>query len=120
MIFNFKRTNSLHEHKLSTVRFHRRTTVSSTEREDLLCRQCLLDSDHVTRWEGLPLTSAESALDTEDGPTIITETIKEEDEEKEDVPFQLKIIKVGVPNAVFPHVSFTVYCNRLHQKRIYV
>ncbi len=104
MIFNLKRTNSLHERKLSTFRFHRRTTVSSTEREDLLCRQCLLHSDHVTRWEGLPLTSADSALDTEDGPTIITETIKEEDEEKEDVPFQLKIIKVRWSRMLYSHM----------------
>ena len=52
--------------------------------------------DHVTRWEGLPLTSADSAfadIDA-DGPTAITETIHEEDEDKIEPTCRDKVVKV--------------------------
>lgn len=43
----------------------------------------LLDvPDHVTRWEALPLTG--DVVETEDGPTIGTDAVIEEEEKKED------------------------------------
>ncbi len=47
----------------------------------------VLPADHVSRWEGLPLTSADSA-EADDGPSILTDTIKEEDETKKEAKFQ--------------------------------
>lgn len=40
--------------------------------------------DHVARWEGLPLTSVDNVVETEDGPTLIAEQTDEEEEKKED------------------------------------
>lgn len=40
--------------------------------------------DHVARWEGLPLTAVDNIAETEDGPTLIQETVDEEEEKKDD------------------------------------
>lgn len=45
--------------------------------------QSLLDvTDHVTRWEALPLTG--DIVETEDGPTLGADVVIEEDEKKDD------------------------------------
>ncbi|EJW87141.1 hypothetical protein WUBG_01947 [Wuchereria bancrofti] len=40
----------------------------------------MVTADHVTsRWDGIPLTSQSALLEAEDGATIITETMKEDE-----------------------------------------
>lgn len=52
--------------------------------------------DHVTaRWEGLPLTSQSALMETEDGATIITETIKDDEGKDEAKTFPQKVVKAS-------------------------
>lgn len=53
--------------------------------------------DHVaSRWEGLPLTSQSALVDTDDGATIITDTIKEDGEKTEPKSCPQQAVKVRV------------------------
>jgi hypothetical protein len=52
-------------------------------------------SDHVaSRWEGLPLTSQSALGDTDDGATIITDTMKDDGEKSEPKSCPQQVVKV--------------------------
>ncbi|VDM76370.1 unnamed protein product [Strongylus vulgaris] len=52
--------------------------------------------DHVTaRWEGVPLNSQSALIDADDGATVITDTIKDDQERQEPKSCPQQTVKVG-------------------------
>lgn len=74
----------------------------------------LNDADHVTaRWDGVPLTSQSALLDADDGATIITDTMKEDQETKEpkSCPQQtIKYVKILTPHVILVTVLIGYLC----------
>ncbi|VDM39071.1 unnamed protein product [Toxocara canis] len=70
--------------------------------------------DHVTaRWDGVPLTSQSALLDADDGATIITDTMKEDQETKEpkSCPQQtVKYVKILTPHVILVAVLIGYLC----------
>ncbi|KAE9414086.1 hypothetical protein Angca_003635 [Angiostrongylus cantonensis] len=70
--------------------------------------------DHVTaRWEGVPLNSQTALIDTDDGGTVITDTIKDdaEQEEPKSCPQQtVKYIKILTPHVILVTVLIGYLC----------
>ncbi|CAI5454314.1 unnamed protein product [Caenorhabditis angaria] len=70
--------------------------------------------DHVTaRWEGAPINSQSALLDADDGATVVTDTIKEDQEDKEpkSCPQQtVKYIKILTPHVILVSVLIGYLC----------
>ncbi|VDK52005.1 unnamed protein product [Anisakis simplex] len=71
-------------------------------------------TDHVTaRWDGVPLTSQSALLDADDGATIITDTMKEDQEAKvpKNCPQQtIKYVKILTPHVILVAVLIGYLC----------
>ncbi|UMM39799.1 hypothetical protein L5515_016691 [Caenorhabditis briggsae] len=70
--------------------------------------------DHVTaRWEGANINSQSALLDADDGATVITDTIKDDQEDKEpkSCPQQtVKYIKILLPHVILVSVLIGYLC----------
>uniref|UniRef100_A0A9J2P9M2 Potassium channel domain-containing protein n=1 Tax=Ascaris lumbricoides TaxID=6252 RepID=A0A9J2P9M2_ASCLU len=77
-------------------------------------RKMRIITDHVTaRWDGVPLTSQSALLDADDGATIITDTMKEDQETKEpkSCPQQtIKYVKILTPHVILVTVLIGYLC----------
>ncbi|CAJ0572943.1 unnamed protein product, partial [Mesorhabditis spiculigera] len=88
-----------------------KTTAGIKEEQALAKKR---KSDHVTtRWDGVPLTSQSALLDADDGATVITDTIKDDTEDKEpkSCPQQcIKYIKILTPHVILVAVLIGYLC----------
>uniref|UniRef100_A0A7E4W139 Uncoordinated protein 58 n=1 Tax=Panagrellus redivivus TaxID=6233 RepID=A0A7E4W139_PANRE len=84
----------------------RRPTISINE-------DGLILIDHVTaRWDGVPLTSQNGLID-DDGATVITDTLKEDNDRKERKSFLqnvIKYIKIVIPHVILVAVLVGYLC----------
>ncbi|CAP23166.2 Protein CBR-UNC-58 [Caenorhabditis briggsae] len=85
----------------------RRPTISIQEDGKIII-------DHVTaRWEGANINSQSALLDADDGATVITDTIKDDQEDKEpkSCPQQtVKYIKILLPHVILVSVLIGYLC----------
>ncbi|EGT59476.1 CBN-UNC-58 protein [Caenorhabditis brenneri] len=85
----------------------RRPTISIQEDGKIII-------DHVTaRWEGANINSQSALLDADDGATVITDTIKDDQEDKEpkSCPQQtVKYIKILTPHVILVSVLIGYLC----------
>ncbi|CAJ0609053.1 unnamed protein product [Cylicocyclus nassatus] len=74
----------------------------------------VVSADHVTaRWEGVPLNSQSALIDADDGATVITDTIKDDQERQEpkSCPQQtVKYIKILTPHVILVAVLIGYLC----------
>ncbi|NP_001360791.1 Potassium channel domain-containing protein [Caenorhabditis elegans] len=77
-------------------------------------RQIQIAPDHVTaRWEGANINSQSALLDADDGATVITDTIKDDQDDKEpkSCPQQtVKYIKILTPHVILVSVLIGYLC----------
>ncbi|CAG9538927.1 unnamed protein product [Cercopithifilaria johnstoni] len=69
--------------------------------------------DHVTtRWDGIPLTSQSALLEAEDGATVITETMKEDEtQESKNCPKRtVKLFKILIPHVMLVTILIGYLC----------
>ncbi|VDD97351.1 unnamed protein product [Enterobius vermicularis] len=71
------------------------------------------DSDHVTRWDGVPLTSQSALLDAEEGGTIASEGInvgEGAEEAKTCTQRLIKYVKILIPHVILVAVLIGYLC----------
>ncbi|CAB3410200.1 unnamed protein product [Caenorhabditis bovis] len=70
--------------------------------------------DHVTaRWDGAPINSQSALLDADDGATVVTDTIKDDQEDKEPkscIQQTVKYIKILTPHVILVSVLIGYLC----------
>ncbi|EFP05042.1 CRE-UNC-58 protein [Caenorhabditis remanei] len=102
-VFSTNETRRMSQRKLIL----RRPTISIQEDGKILI-------DHVTaRWEGANINSQSALLDADDGATVITDTIKDDQEDKEpkSCPQQtVKYIKILTPHVILVSVLIGYLC----------
>ncbi|VBB30017.1 unnamed protein product [Acanthocheilonema viteae] len=99
-------TSDIQIDKKSSKHYYRRPTVAIQSDGRIII-------DHVTtRWDGIPLTSQSALLEAEDGATVITETMKEDEtqESKNCSKRTRKFFKILIPHVILVTVLIGYLC----------
>ena len=64
----------------------------------------------MSRWEGLPLTSGDSGGEDGEGPSLLTDTLRDDDDSKASEPIwkhPFKLVKILVPHVILISLLLT-------------